>query len=101
MRPPLLDLALRKPGFRRRMARRIPMDEWLFPNINTGGIVKFDESGNVLDALADFGGQNHPMITPMREHRRHLYIGGIYNNRIGKYRIPDADPTWTSQDHYW
>jgi ribose transport system permease protein len=101
MRTPVLDLALRKPGFRRRMARRIPMDEWLFPNINTGCIVKFDESGNILDALWDFGGQNHPMITSMREHRGHLYIGGIYNNRIGKYRIPGADPNWTAQDHYW
>ncbi len=101
MRTPVLDLALRKPGFRRRMARRIPMDEWLFPNINTGCIVKFDEQGNILDALWDLGGQNHPMITSMREHRGHLYIGGIYNNRIGKYRIPGADPDWTAQDHYW
>jgi ribose transport system permease protein len=101
MRTPVLDLALRRPGFRRRMARRIPMDEWLFPNINTGCIVKFDENGKILDALWDLGGQNHPMITSMREHRGHLYIGGIYNNRIGKYRIPGADPTWTAQDHYW
>ncbi|HEY1721539.1 MAG TPA: SMP-30/gluconolactonase/LRE family protein [Magnetospirillaceae bacterium] len=101
MRTPVLDLALRKPGFRRRMARRIPMDEWLFPNINTGCVVKFDEQGNILDALWDLGGQNHPMITSMREHRGHLYIGGIYNNRIGKYRIPGADPNWTAQDHYW
>ncbi len=101
MRTPVLDLALRKPGFRRRMARRIPMDEWLFPNINTGCIVKFDEQGNILDALWDLGGQNHPMITSMREHRGHLYIGGIYNNRIGKYRIPGADRNWTAQDHYW
>ncbi|QEX20364.1 ABC transporter permease [Hypericibacter adhaerens] len=101
MRTPILDLALRKPGFRRRMARRIPMDEWLYPNINTGCIVKFNEKGEVLDALWDLGGQNHPMITSMREHRGHLYIGGIYNNRIGKYRIPGADPTWTAQDHYW
>jgi ribose transport system permease protein len=101
MRTPVLDLALRKPGFRRRMARRIPMDEWLFPNINTGCIVKFDENGKILDALWDFGGHNHPMITSMREHRGYLYIGGIYNNRIGKYRIPGADPNWTAQDHYW
>jgi ribose transport system permease protein len=101
MRTPILDLALRRPGFRRRMARRIPMDEWLFPNINTGCIVKFDEKGTILETLWDLGGQNHPMITSMREHRGHLYIGGIYNNRIGKYRIPGADPNWTAQDHYW
>jgi len=101
MRTPALDLALRDPGFRRRMARRVPMDEWLFPNINTGCVVKIDEHGNVLDALWDLGGQNHPMITSMREHRGYLYIGGIYNNRIGRYRIPDADPDWTGPDNYW
>jgi ribose transport system permease protein len=101
MRTPVLDLALRMPGFRRRMARRIPMDEWIFPNINTGCVVKFNEKGEVLETLWDLGGQNHPMITSMREHRGHLYIGGIYNNRIGKYRIPGADPSWTAQDHYW
>ncbi|MDA8248726.1 MAG: SMP-30/gluconolactonase/LRE family protein [Rhodospirillales bacterium] len=101
MRTPILDLALRRPGFRRRMARRIPMDEWLFPNINNGCIIKINEKGNVLDALWDLGGQNHPMITSMREHRGYLYIAGIYNNRIGKYRIPGADPAWTAQDAYW
>ncbi|MEO8923589.1 MAG: SMP-30/gluconolactonase/LRE family protein [Caldimonas sp.] len=101
MRTPALDLALTKPGFRRRMARRIPKDEWLFPNINTGCVVKFNEQGRILDALWDLGGQNHPMITSMREHRGYLYIGGIYNNRIGKYKIPGADPDWTAQRAYW
>ncbi|MGY4498959.1 hypothetical protein ACVWYH_002890 [Bradyrhizobium sp. GM24.11] len=36
MRSPSLDLAWKMPGFRRRMAKRVPVDEWLFPNINTG-----------------------------------------------------------------
>ncbi len=45
MRTPSFDLALRHPGMRKRMTRRLPQDEWLFPNINTGGVVKFDESG--------------------------------------------------------
>ena len=38
---------------------------------------------------------NHPMITSMREHKGYLYLGGIYNNRIGRYKIPGADPNWT------
>ena len=31
MRSPALDLAWRMPGFRMRMAKRVPVDEWLFP----------------------------------------------------------------------
>ena len=31
MRSPSLDLAWRMPGFRNRMAKRVPVDEWLFP----------------------------------------------------------------------
>ena len=101
MRTPALDLALSMPGFRRRMARRVAPDLWLYPNINTGCVVKFDEKGNILDALWDLGGQNHPMITSMREHKGYLYLGGVSNNRIGRYKLPDADPNWTAQDFYW
>ena len=101
MRTPSFDLALRHPGMRKRMTSRLPMDEWLFPNINTGGVVKFDESGRIIEALGDLTGVSHPMVTSMREHKGHLYIGGILNNRIGRYRIPNADPNWTGIGSYW
>jgi ribose transport system permease protein len=101
VRTPSMDLALRMPGFRRRMARRVAPDEWLFPNINTGCIVRFDESGRILDVMWDLGGENHPMITSMREHRGHLYIGGISNNRIGRLPLAGADPDWTGPRSYW
>ena len=101
MRTPSFDLALRHPGMRKRMTRRLPMDEWLFPNINTGGVVKFDESGRIVQAMGDLSGAAHPMVTSMREHKGHLYIGGILNNRIGRYRIPNADPNWTGIGSYW
>jgi ribose transport system permease protein len=101
MRTPALDLALTMPGFRRRMARRVAPDLWLYPNINTGCVVKFDLGGRILESLWDLGGVNHPMITSMREHRGWLYLGGVSNNRIGRYRIPDADPDWCAQDAYW
>ena len=42
----------------------------------------------MLETLWDLNGTNHPMITSMREHRGHLYLGGIMNNRIGRYKIP-------------
>lgn len=101
MRTPSLDLAMRMPGFRRRMARRTAPDEWLYPNINTGCVVRFDESGRILESLWDLGGQNHPMITSMREHKGHLYVGGIFNNRIGRLKLEGADPNWTGQTSYW
>jgi ribose transport system permease protein len=91
MRTPALDLACRKPGFRRRMAQRIPFDEWLHPNINTGCVVKIDLNGNILEALWDPTGEKHPMITSMREHKGYLYLGGIYNNRLGRIPLPGAD----------
>jgi ribose transport system permease protein len=101
MRTPSFDLALRHPSMRKRMTRRLPQDEWLFPNINTGGVVKFEESGRIREALGDLSGAAHPMVTSMREHKGHLYIGGILNNRVGRYRIPGADPSWTGSLSYW
>jgi ribose transport system permease protein len=101
MRTPSFDLALRHPGFRKRMTRRLPQDDWLFPNINTGGIVKFDETGRIIDTLGDLAGVSHPMVTSMREHKGWLYVGGILNNRIGRYRVPGADPEWTGPRSYW
>ena len=101
MRAPAFDLAWRMPGLRRRMVNRIPHDEWLYPNMNTGCVFKFDASGRVLDCLWDRHGTNHPMITSMREDHGFLYIGGTYNNRIGKWRIPSADESWGAVESYW
>ncbi len=101
MRAPALDLALRMPDFRRRMIYRVAPDEWLFPQMNTGFVFKFDLKGQILDALWDLEGLKHPMITSIREHRGNLYLGGLLNNRIGQYKIPGADPNWTGQNSYW
>jgi len=101
MRSPALDLAWRMPGFRKRMAKRVPVDEWLFPNINTGCVLRFDEQGEILETYWDMAGVNHPMITSMREHKGYLYIGGIMNNRIGRYRLANADPNFVQYDQRW
>jgi len=101
MRTPTYDLMLKRPGTRRRMTRKLPQDDWLFPNINTGGVIKFDEKGNILEALGDLDGKHHPMVTSMREHKGYLFVGGILNNRIGKLKLPEADPNWTSNASYW
>ncbi len=101
MRGPALDLALKMPDFRKRMSRRVSGSNWLFPNINTGCVLKFTEAGEVVTSLWDLGGVNHPMVTSMREHKGHLYLGGISNNRIGKYKLPDADASWQGTQSYW
>ncbi len=100
-RTPTYDLAMTMPGFRRRMARRVASDEWLFPNVNAGCVVHFDETGQVLETLWDLEGENHPAITSIREHRGYLYLGGVTNNRIGRVRLPDSDPEWTGPASYW
>ena len=101
MRAPVFDLAMRVPSFRKKMVDRVPHDEWLYPNMNSGCVFKFDENGTVLDCLWDSGGVNHPMITSMREHKGYLYLGGSLNNRIGKWKLPGADPNWTGNQSYW
>jgi ribose transport system permease protein len=101
MRTPSFDLALRHPGMRKRMTRRLPQDEWLFPNINTGGVVKFDETGRIIETFGDLAGNSHPMVTSMREHKGYLYVGGILNNRVGCHRLEGADPAWTGPGAYW
>jgi ribose transport system permease protein len=101
MRTPSFDLSLRHPDMRKRMTRRLPQDEWLFPNINTGGVVKFNESGKIISTLGDMTGISHPSVTSMREHKGYLFVGGILNNRVGRYKLPDADPDWTGSDSYW
>ncbi|RBP18197.1 monosaccharide ABC transporter membrane protein (CUT2 family) [Roseiarcus fermentans] len=96
MRTKTFDLAMRKPGFRRRVAKRLAPDEWLFPNINRGCVVRVSEQGEILDVLWDRRGEKHASITSTCEHKGWLYLGGVSNNRVGRVRIDGADPTWTT-----
>ena len=41
------------------------------------------------------------MITSMREHRGFLYLGGIANNRIGRYRLENADLNFVQYEKRW
>ncbi|MBX9455488.1 MAG: SMP-30/gluconolactonase/LRE family protein, partial [Rhizobium sp.] len=101
MRSPALDVALRMPGFRKRMARRIAPDQWLYPNLNIGCVIRFNDRGEVLESLWDQGAANHPMITSMREHKGYLYLGGITNNRIGRIKLEGRDTGWSGYRNYW
>ena len=101
IRSPTFDLAMRHPGFRLRMVKQIPPDEWILPGINNGCVVKFNEQGEVLESLWDPGGTKHATLTSMREHKGKLYLGGLENNRIGCITLPNADPDWNGNDSYW
>ncbi|MBT4265617.1 MAG: ABC transporter permease [Deltaproteobacteria bacterium] len=101
MRTPSYDLAMQLPSFRTHMVKRIPPDEWLYPNINTGCVMKYSAEGVVLHVLWDKESTNHASITSMREHKGYLYLGGIANNRIGKFKLEGADPNWTGPSSYW
>ncbi len=101
LRAPVYDLAMADPGFRIRMVKRIPRDEWLIPGLNYGAVIKFNDAGEVAESLWDPASEAHPTITSMREHKGWLYIGGLENNRIGRIRLPDADQQWTGWDSYW
>jgi ribose transport system permease protein len=87
MRSPAYDLAMRMPTFRRRMVKQIPRDEWLYPSMNHGCVVKVSEQGEVLETLWDAGAVVHATITSMRERDGYLYIGGLENNRIGRIAL--------------
>lgn len=101
VRSPLWDLFMQEPGVRSRMVKRIPRDEWIFPNVNAGFVALIDEAGKVLDVYWDREGTNHPAITSMREHQGHLYLAGLANNRIGRLKLDRSDPSWTGPESYW
>jgi ribose transport system permease protein len=101
IRTPTFDLAARKPGFRLRMVKQVPADEWLAPALNHGCVLKFNEAGETLESFWDPTGISHSTLTSMREHKGYLYLGGLENNRIGRIKLQAADQTWTGFDAYW
>jgi len=101
IRTPTFDLAARKPGFRLRMVKQVPTDEWLAPALNHGCVLKFNEQGEALESWWDPTGISHSTLTSMREHKGYLYLGGLDNNRIGRIKLDGIDESWTDYEAYW
>ncbi|MAL77769.1 MAG: ABC transporter permease [Sneathiella sp.] len=101
MRSPVIDLAMEDPGFRMRMAKRVPPTNWLFGNLNIGGVLKSDRNGTIVDAYWDKPDGPLYMITSMREHHGSLFLGGVTNNKIGRIDLDEADKSWNGPDSYW
>ena len=95
IRTPTFDLAARKPGFRLRMVKQVPTDEWLAPALNHGCVLKFNEAGEVLESCWDPTGISHSTLTSMREHKGYLYLGGPgeqpHRPHQARSRRPDMD----------
>jgi ribose transport system permease protein len=101
IRTPTFDLASRMPGFRLRMVKQIPGDEWLSAGVNHGCVVRLSEDGQPIETLWDPSGAAHSTITSMREHQGYLYLGGLENNRIGRVKLKRGNPSWVSWESYW
>ncbi len=101
MRNPVMDEAMKIPGVRRRMTRRVPPTNWLFANLNIGGVLKADGAGRIVDALWDKPDGPLYMITSTCEHKGALYLGGTTNDKIGRFALAGADREWTSPNSYW
>ena len=83
-------------------AARSRQDEWLYPNLNTGCVVKFDDKGDVLDCSvgSERRQSSHDHLDARAQGR--LYLGGISNNRIGTLSdFPAPIPTGTASTIYW
>jgi ribose transport system permease protein len=100
LRTPAYDLAMEMTRFRIRMVKFVPRDEWLYPNVNWGCVLKFNEKGEVLEALWDPKGI-FVHVTSMREHKGSLYLGGLHANRIGRIKLDSANPNWVGPEAYW
>nr|WP_298689712.1 SMP-30/gluconolactonase/LRE family protein [uncultured Dongia sp.] len=100
-RNPVIDQAMKYPGLRRRMAKKVPPTNWLFGNLNIGGVLKIDGSGKIVDALWDAPDGPLYMITSMREHEGALYLGGVTNDKIGRLPLDTADRQWNGPASYW
>ena len=91
MRVPAYGALMRHDGMRRRAFHELAADEWPMPQLNVSCVIKFTESGEVLNSLWDETLENHSLITSVREHDGHLYIGGLQNNRIGRIQLDPSE----------
>ena len=101
MRTPAIDLAMEDPKLRLRMAKRVPPTNWLFGNLNIGGVLKCSANGKIIDSYWDTPDGPLYMITSMREHRGYLYLGGVTNNKIGRITLNNANQDWIGPESYW
>lgn len=71
----------------KRMISFLP--KFLWPKAEPYGYaMKIDGNGKVLMTLQDPGGEHLKEVTSVLEKKRQLYIGSLYNDRVGIYVLP-------------
>jgi hypothetical protein len=68
-------------------APELPKALWPKPE-PYGLVLELDEAGNIVRSLHDQTGEHLKEITSAREFGGYLYLGGLHNDRIGKYKLP-------------
>ncbi|TGK95431.1 SMP-30/gluconolactonase/LRE family protein [Leptospira brenneri] len=71
----------------KRMISFLPKFLWPKPE-PYGYALKMDGNGKVLMTLHDPGGEHLKEVTSVLEKKRQLYIGSLYNDRVGIYVLP-------------
>lgn len=65
------------------------LPKFLWPKAEPYGYaLKMDGNGKVLMTLQDPGGEHLKEVTSVIEKKRQLYIGSLYNDRVGIYVLP-------------
>ncbi|TFH40103.1 MAG: SMP-30/gluconolactonase/LRE family protein [Chrysiogenales bacterium] len=72
--------------FLKKQMSKLPCFLWPKP-APCGLVLALDEGGSVRRSLHDPDGTHLKIITSAKEHRGHLYLGSLDNDRIGKYRL--------------
>lgn len=88
VRNPRMD-AMHPSPLVKSIVSRLPKAFWPKP-APYGFIAEIDGEGNVLRTLQDPGGERISTITSVLEHDGNLYLGSLYNDYIGRVRLPDA-----------
>jgi sugar lactone lactonase YvrE len=73
--------------FLKSVLAKLPAPLWPKPE-RYAFVVKLDETGKILDSLQDPQGRGLYAITSAFERDGYLYLGSLYNNRIGKFKLP-------------
>ncbi len=81
VRNPDMDAMHPHPGIK-RMVSRLPSALWPAPE-PWGFVVEYNEQGEVLRTLQDPGGERLFAVTSVKEVDGTLYLGSLYNDRIG------------------
>jgi sugar lactone lactonase YvrE len=85
VRNPAMD-TLHRSATLKKILSRLPKALWPAPE-PYGFVVELDEQGNILRTLQDPGGKHLSEVTSVKEIDGVLYLGSLYNDRIGKLTL--------------